>query len=105
MLLLIYLALVLGFGCVAAATGCHGECCTTPDIEEIKAGGFSGILFHLGMLYLSLGRKLMRKAKQIITGHTLFFFFNFRRQQSRGMIPDSKQSIPSVAMTGMSGIH
>lgn len=55
-----------------AAAGCHGEHCTKPDSEEIRAEVFSDILVHFGMLYLSLGSKIMGKAKQIITGSALF---------------------------------
>lgn len=72
MLMLIYSALVLGFGCVLAPRSCHGEHCTKPDSKEIRAEVFSDILFHFEMLYLSLGSKFMGKAKQIITGSTLF---------------------------------
>ena len=54
-----------------AAAGCHGEHCTKPDREEIRAEVCSDILVHFGMLYLSLGSKIMGKAKQIITGSAL----------------------------------
>lgn len=84
-----------------AATGCHGERCINPDSEEIKAEVFRDILVHFGMLHFSLGSKFMGKPKQIITGSPSF---NFRRQRNGGVIPDSKQAIPSAAITDMSGI-
>lgn len=55
-----------------AAAGCHGECFTKPDSEEIRAEVFSDILINFGMLYLSLRSKFMGKAKQMITGNVLF---------------------------------
>lgn len=68
MLVLIHPAVVLGFGCVACCYWLSWRMLHKARQWKDKS---SDIFVHFGMLYLSLGRKFMGKANQIITGSTL----------------------------------
>lgn len=46
-----------------AATGCHGECCTKPDSEEIRAEVFSDILIYFWNVVFKFKEQIYGKGK------------------------------------------